>query len=412
VRQFVESLKSDRAFFFYTGTTALYALLKSMGVGQGDEVILQAFTCPAVPTPVVRLGAVPVYVDINPATFNLAPDKIEDKITKKTKVIIAQHTFGIPAEMSPILDIARQHGLWVIEDACHALGSKYHGQEVGASGDAAIYSFGWYKPVTLGLGGAATVNNPSLKQKMEEIYDDSVTPSLKELIALCIQYPAYALLLAPSRFWLMKEVYRRLRDFRSGPRQGKIRPLIFGGSCDEKAQDISESKPHPDTRDESPELLEPASLIPAVQGKDEKPQKIIPFQEGRLFRKLDHWDDMIAHQKWIVSRYRELLSQIGYPSTELGSHLEPVYYKYPLLFDRKREIFDQAQKTKVEMSDMFGSPLYPAERAANWKALGYRKGMCPISEGISDRIVALPVHANIRARDVERTIALLASFSQ
>jgi len=80
-----------------------------MAVEQGDVVILQVFTCPAVPTPVVCLGATPVYVDIDPGTFNMAPDRIEAKITKKTKVIIAQHSFGIPAEMDPILDIARKH---------------------------------------------------------------------------------------------------------------------------------------------------------------------------------------------------------------------------------------------------------------------------------------------------------------
>ena len=121
---------------------------------------------------------------------------------------------------------------------------------------------------------------------------------------------------------------------------------------------------------------------------------------------------MIANQRWIVSRYEELLSQVGYVPFELDSHFEPVYYKYPLLFDRKlkREIFEKAQQARIEMSDMFGSPVHPAERAANWKALGYQKGMCPISEDISDRIVALPVHAKVQAKEIEKTIAFLASF--
>jgi dTDP-4-amino-4,6-dideoxygalactose transaminase len=101
--QFVEDLKSDRSFFFYSGSTALYALLKSMGVQQGDEVILPAFTCPAVPSVVVRRGAIPIYADIDTTTFNLAPDKLEDKVTPRTKAIIVQHTYGIPAEMEPIL---------------------------------------------------------------------------------------------------------------------------------------------------------------------------------------------------------------------------------------------------------------------------------------------------------------------
>lgn len=412
--QFVESLKSDKAFFFYTGSTALYALLKSMAVGQGDEVILQVFTCPAVPSPVVRLGATPVYVDVDPGTFNMPPDKIEAKITKSTKAIIVQHTYGIPAEMDPILDIAREHDLWVIEDACHALGSRYRGQEVGTFGDAAFYSFGWYKPVVLGVGGAAVVNNPILRPKVEEIYNCFVTPSLRELLVLYFTYAASDLLYSPTRFWLMKEVYRRLRDFKTGPRKGRIGPLILGHSfrppLEGQAQSIQESNPRSETPAESPKLPKQNPVAGTIHDGKAEGKRIIPFQERRLFRKLDRWDDMIAHQRWIVSRYEELLSQAGYAPLELDSHLEPVYYKYPLLFDRKKEIFEQAQQARIEMSDIFGSPLYPAERAANWKALGYEKGMCPISEGISDRIVALPVHSRIRAREIERTIALLASF--
>jgi perosamine synthetase len=413
--QFIENLKSDKALYFYRGGVALYALLKSMRIGRGDEVILQSFTCPAVPYPVVHLGATPVYVDIDPGTFNMDPGKIEAKITRKTKALIVQHTYGIPAEMDRILDIARKHDLWVIEDACHALGSKYRGQEVGTFGDAAFYSFGWYKPVVLGVGGAAIVNNSILKPNMEEIYKNSINPILKDTVVLYIQYAAYTLLLSPSWFWFMKEVYRRLRDFRSGPRKGKLGPLIFGhyfgNYLDAQARRVQKSDSSPVTLEESPKLSEQDPLAETTPSEREEAQRIIPFQERRLFRKLDRWNDMVVHQRWIVSRYEELLSQAGYAPFKVGSHFEPVYYKYPLLFARKKEIFEEAQRARIEMSDMFGSPLYPAERAANWKALGYQKGMCPISEDISDRIVALPVHAKIQANEIERTIAFLSFFN-
>jgi perosamine synthetase len=376
VYQFVENLKSDRAFFFARGGTALYALLSSMGVGPGDEVILPVFTCPAVPYPVVRLKATPVYADIDPSTCNLDPGDIETKITKRTKVIIVQHTYGIPAEMDPILDIACRHNVWVIEDSCHALGSKYRGQEVGTLGDAAIYSFGWYKPIVLGVGGAAVVNNPELRPNMEKTYDKFTTPSLKELGVLYLQYFVYSLSVKPSRFWFLKEVYRRL----------SILGIIAGTSRHKRARTNQDGNVK-------------------VEGK-----RIIPFQRRRLFRKLDHWDDMVARQRWIVSQYEELLSQVGYASLQLNNHLEPVYYKYPLLFDCKREIFEQAPEKRIEISYMFGSPLYPPDRRARWKALGYEEGMCPISEDMSDSVVALPVHAKVQARDIKRTVAFLASF--
>lgn len=409
--QFVENLKSEDAFLLYSGTTALYALLKSSGVGPGDEVIVQSFTCPAVPSPVVQLGATPVYVDVDQTTFNMDPGKIADRITNKTKVIIAQHTFGIPADMDSILDIATRYNLWVIEDTCHAFGSKYYGREVGTLGDAAIYSFGWYKPIVLGVGGAAVVNNPILKQKMQKTCVNWVSPSLKEAFSLYLQYSAYATLYSPSRFWAMKEIYRRLRDFRSGPRKGKIGPLLFGHTWNGKTHSTHEVESDRDTTEEASESPQPPPPAPAAQGWKERPVKrIIPFQEKRLFGKLDGWGEMVTHQRWIVSRYEELLSQAGFAPLEIAEHLEPVFYKYPLLSNRKSEIFDKAQEMQIEMSDMFGSPLYPAERAANWRALGYQKGMCPIAESVSDRIVALPVHAKVQARQIERTISLLASF--
>lgn len=412
--RFVENLKSDKTFYFYSGTTALYALLKSMGVKLGDEVIMPVFTCPAVPSPVVRLEATPVYVDIDSNTFNLNPAKLGAKITKKTKAIIIQHTFGIPAEMEPILDLAHKHHLWVIEDTCHALGSKYKGQEVGTFGDAAIYSFGWYKPIELGQGGAAIVNNPLLKTKVQEIFDSFTAPSLTELLTLRLQYAIYSFFYTPTRFWMMKEVYRRLRDFSSGSRRGRIGSLIFGHPevLIEPSADKEQNSQGTQTEPVVSSL--PAQTSQVAMNLSSKPQsagkKMAVFECKRLFRKLEYVDKMIAHQKEMVSTYQEFLAQIGYPPFQIQSYLEPVYYKYPLLFDRKKDIFKKARQVKLEMSDMFGSPLYPAERAANWKALGYCQGLCPVSEGISDRIVALPVHMKVNAEQIEKTVTFLKSF--
>jgi perosamine synthetase len=384
VYQFVGNIKSDKALYFYRGGMALYALLKAMGIGQGDEVILQVFTCPAVPSPVVRLGAMPVYVDIDPGTFGIDPGKIEEKITKKTKAIIVQHTFGIPAEVDPILDIAHKYGLRIIEDCCHAFGSKYRGQEVGTFGDAAFYSFGWYKPVVLGVGGAAVVNDPDLRQSVRALYDSFITPPLKELVGLYCQSLAYVLLLYPSLFWPLRNVYYRLAG----------RGLIAGTSRRRKGSAAQGGKKG------------------AVQHNRVAGKRMIPFQKGRLSRKLDRFANRaIPHQQWLVSQYEELFSQGGRNTLKLNSHLEPVLFKYPLLFDRKREVFEKAPQARIELSDMFRTPLHPSWQERRWRRMGYQKGLCPISEDVSDRIVALPLHTKIRAKDVERTVAFLASFA-
>jgi perosamine synthetase len=388
--QFVENITSDKAFFFYRGSVALYALLKAVGIGQGDEVILQVFTCDVVPAAIVRLAGTPVYVDIDPGTFNINPAKIEEKITKKTKAIIVQHTYGIPAEMDRILDIARKYNLRVIEDSCHALGSKYCGQETGTFGDAAFYSFGWHKPIVLGVGGAAIVNNPTLKQRVAEVYSDFITPSLKELSVLYIRYFLYSLLFKPSLFWSMREVYRKQSGL--SLRVATIRHRGARTVQSQKTGDTQSRK--------------------AKGSTSSYEKKMIPFQQERLFRKLRDFDSIIAYRRWIVSQYEGFLPRAGFKPIELDNRFEPIYYNYPLLSDRKEDIFEEAPQARIELSRIFVSPLYPhnPRRAAYWRSLGYRKGVCPISEDIADRIVALPVHTRIQAKDIERTFEFLASF--
>jgi dTDP-4-amino-4,6-dideoxygalactose transaminase len=122
----------------------------------------------------------------------------------------------------------------------------------------------------------------------------------------------------------------------------------------------------------------------------------------------------VAHQNWIVSQYEKLISLAGYSPLALDSRFEPVLFKYPLLSSNKKEIFEKAPEVGIELSYIFASPLYPhdARMAARWKTFGYRQGMCPISEGVADRIVAMPIHRKIKAKTIEKTIAFLASFQQ
>jgi dTDP-4-amino-4,6-dideoxygalactose transaminase len=410
--RFIENIKSEKAFFLNSATEALCLLLESMGVGPGHEVLLQSFTCPAVPSAVRYVGATPVFVDINPTTYNMEPDRIKGKLTNMTKAIIVQHTFGIPAEMEAILNIANKYGLRVIEDACHAFGSRYHGQEIGEFGDAAIYSFGWYKPVVLGMGGAAVVNNPDLMPRVQAAYANCTAPSTMNVVSLWLQNLGYNLLLSPRWFWFMKEIYRRQRDFRNGPRKGKIVPLILGFSAPSEDKRHGQFNQTPEVTNNDVGLHQPSDQN-AVKRQESHPkgslQKMTSFQKKRLFGKLDHWNVMVERQKRIVALYKKELSELGFYPIELSSHLEPVYYKYPVLVEQKKEVFLRAQKEKIEISDMFGSPLYPPERRANWLALGYKQGMCPIAEDISDRIVALPVHSRVQDEDIEKIAALIAS---
>jgi dTDP-4-amino-4,6-dideoxygalactose transaminase len=124
-----------------SGTDALVIALRALGVGPGDEVITTPFTFFATAEAISLVGATPVFVDIDPRTFNINPDLIPSAITPRTKAILPVHLYGLPAEMDPILEIARSHGLKVLEDCAQAFGATYRGKKVGTLGDAGAFSF-------------------------------------------------------------------------------------------------------------------------------------------------------------------------------------------------------------------------------------------------------------------------------
>lgn len=154
------------------GTDALHLALRALGIGQGDEVITAANTFIATAEAITLAGARVVFVDIHPETYNIDSTKIEEKISSKTKAIIPVHLFGQPADMEPILRLARQHHLKVIEDACQAHGAKYQGQRVGTFGDVACFSF--YPGKNLGAygdGGAVVTNDETIAQQVAMLAD-------------------------------------------------------------------------------------------------------------------------------------------------------------------------------------------------------------------------------------------------
>ncbi len=123
------------------GTDALFLALKACGIGEGDEVITTPFTFIATAEVISRLNAIPVFVDILPGTFNINPEKIEEKITKKTKAIIPVHLFGHPSDMDPIVDLCQKYNVRIIEDCAQAFGAEYKGKKVGTIGDCGCFSF-------------------------------------------------------------------------------------------------------------------------------------------------------------------------------------------------------------------------------------------------------------------------------
>jgi dTDP-4-amino-4,6-dideoxygalactose transaminase len=155
-----------------SGTGALLLALRAVGVQPGDEVITTAHTFIATTGAVSELGAKPVFVDIDPRTYNIDPNRVESAITERTRVILPVHLYGQPAELGPLQDIARRHGLWLIEDAAQAVAAEYEGKRCGGIGDLACFSF--YPSKNLGAygdAGAVTGNDQVLLAKVRKLRD-------------------------------------------------------------------------------------------------------------------------------------------------------------------------------------------------------------------------------------------------
>jgi len=151
---------AENAIGVSSGTAGLHLCVRALGIGAGDEVIVPSFAFIAVANVVRYENAIPVFVDIEPDTLNLDPSRIETAITPRTKAVVVVHTFGCPAELSKIVDIARRHHLYVIEDACEAIGAEYENRKVGAHADAGVFAFYPNKQITTGEGGVVVTANP------------------------------------------------------------------------------------------------------------------------------------------------------------------------------------------------------------------------------------------------------------
>src|SRR5256714_3016634 len=227
-------LRTQEACTFWKGRTALYAVLRSLEVSQGDTVLVPGYTCFAVPSAVMFTGARPVFADIDPNTFNVSLQTILKALaetwSRTVKAVVVQHTYGIPADIRPILDWARESGVAVVEDCAHSWGSRYRDNgkwsELGSFGDAAIFSSQWTKPISTGLGGWAIANSPILRERLRHFRSlECIAPSIGESAMLAIQVLARELASSPAAYWTAKRVYQFL--YRRGLLLGTSSPEEF-----------------------------------------------------------------------------------------------------------------------------------------------------------------------------------------
>ncbi|HPD30995.1 MAG TPA: DegT/DnrJ/EryC1/StrS family aminotransferase [Phycisphaerae bacterium] len=373
-RAFAESLGVPRAFAFWKGRVALYAILKALGIGEGDEVIMPGYTCVMAVNPLVYLGAKPVFVDIEPRTYNINPDFIEAKITPRTRLIIAQHTYGYPARMDAITDICQRHGLTLVEDCCLALGSRYKGKLAGTFGVAAYFSFQWNKPFTSGLGGMAVVHDRELADRIASVVGQGLAqPTMREVAMLRAQLMIYRTAIYPRTTAFAQNVFRWLT------RKG----LVVGSSSTCEFQPRME-----------PDFFKGMSQVQAHVG----------------LRQLARLDNNIEHRRRMTRVYDSLLSERGWSVTQLPSEMEPVLVRYPVRVADKQRALAEAASHFVELGSWFECPLHPIETPM--EAYGYHTGMCPEADRASRETVNLPLHPRADEATARRTVDFICTIGQ
>ena len=367
--EFARWAGAARAFAFWKGRVAMYAILRALGVTEGDEVILPGYTCVMDVNPIKYLGAKPVYVDIEPVTYNMDPSLLPAAISPRTRVIVAQHTYGYPCEMDAILDVAGRHGIPVVEDCCLALGSTYKGRLCGTFGVAAYWSFQWNKPFTTGIGGMATTGEADLAGRIEMLCRRELRrPPAKAARMLALQRMIYRLLIYPETTALAASLFRWLTK----------KGAVVGSSS------VSE-------------------LCTTMPG-----DFFVGMSEGQAragLRQMEAIHANLAHRRRMRKVYDDLLRQVGWQAPEIPEYMDPVLVRYPLRVADKDRAVAEAPGDFVELGTWFECPLHPKE--TRMELYDYREGMCPVAEKACREVVNLPTHARANERVARRSVAFV-----
>jgi dTDP-4-amino-4,6-dideoxygalactose transaminase len=369
---FAATIGVASAVSFASGRVALYSILKAYGIGDGDEVLLQAPTHVVVPNAIRYTGARPVFVDCREEDYNIDFDSAERRLTSKTRAILLQHTFGIPVDMDRARTFAQTHGLVVIEDCVHALGSEYDGRPVGSLGDAAFFSTEETKTISSTMGGVAVTNDPQLAERIRGEQAAAAIPSRTLVARYLIKQVVYHLFTHPNLHLLTRPIYMWLRQ-----RMGD--GLAPGATSDEESNG---QRPRGYT------------------------MRFSSGQASVALRQLERLGANVAHRRLVAERYRARLPELGYLVTEVSPGAVPSHVRFPVRV-ADRDAAMRIAADRVILGRWFTSVL---EEASTPQAGGYRAGECPRAERLAQELVNLPTHQRVTAGDVDRVLELMAQI--
>jgi dTDP-4-amino-4,6-dideoxygalactose transaminase len=372
-KSIADYLKVDdtKIFLFWKGRVALYAILKGLGITAGDEVIIPAFTCVVVPNAIIYLGAKPIYVDIDPATYNMDITKLATAITSKTKVIIAQNTFGLSPDINAIEALVGKSEISIIEDCTHGMGGYYKGKSNGTILKASFFSTQWNKPYSTGIGGMAYINDEALAKKISMYEQEAIQPSLKDNVSLRTLIWVRTNLITPATYWTAINMYRWLSH----------RKIVTGSSQGE-------------------ELEKPIMPFGFFKGMSKTQARV-------GIKAILKMDMAIAHQRKVAAAYHKFFASHQISMPIVHQDYFHTYLKYPILVRDRAQFMERANQEKIELGEWFNSPIHPIIK--DFDAWQYTWGNHPVAETISSQIVNLPTGININEVYLTRILTFLAS---
>jgi len=358
-------------FTYFRGRVALAAILRALHVGPGDGVATQAFTCLAVPEGIRAAGAQPVFVDVEPDGGTMDADDLRRRITPRTRAIVVQHTFGIPARMDALLSVAEEHGIAVIEDCCHTLTSRFRGKTVGSFGAASFFSYEWGKPVVAGIGGSAVMNDATVEDRLADDYQRMRAPRWTSEIKLAAQAFVHRWLYRPRFYWPLRDLFHHLS--RLGAATGNYNHV---SPDDEPAADFG--------------------LCMAARRK------------ARLQARLADLPAVERHARSVVARYQaEITAGMSARPFTVPDESSSVYARYPLRVHDKTRLLAKARERNIEIAEWYRTPVHPLTREES-SCVNYEPDSCPQAELRSRETISLPTHRLVNDRYIDRVCQLLS----
>ena len=360
-------------FTFSSARGALAACLKASKIGLGDEVLLSAFTCLAVPTAVLSLGASPKYCDINPKTLNVDQDSVLRSLTKKTRAVVIQHTLGSIAETKILKEELKNRGIVLIEDCALSIGSTVEDKYVGSFTDASIFSLELSKTISSGWGGILLVNKKELAMEVENLFQEIQEIGLIKSYRMALQVILSGIFYHPNFYWLGKffiVVMFKLRLFQPSTPE-----------CEE------EGEVQDDFISKLPSLLVGLAI----------------FQWNKFHRIIESCS---ANRR----RIRKRLLELGYSSLEDNLEgINPVSPRIPLLVSDRNAFIELFKKNGIEIGTWFDGPLTPLPSESKFE---FCKDDFPLASFVSKHIVNLPSHNRLTSRDLTHLEELINIYAK